>query len=242
MGEKNNIAIGGETGNGTETKSNSSTKSAGNNRGGKRGGGGGTAKSQSEIINEKGVGLPDVKGDEKIVISAPPIIDSPVSPPIEEPKKGRGRPKKDPNATAAKAKSKQTASVDPTQFILILQTVSNIIASREGLHMFALTKQEAESIATPLASILSRNESVGEFAGEYADHIALLIAAATIFIPKVLIYQAMNPKKEMKVKSDERTTSGSSQGVTRPNGNTGDVQNDVGSFNGTINSILSPIN
>lgn len=113
----------------------------------------------------------------------------------EETKKGRGRP-------AGTTKKKKTAAPakkgDPTQVSMLLLTVSGIMASRPGMEPFMLSMEEANQIAVPLSNIMAKNEAVAGIAGEYADHIALLIASVTIFIPKYLIWKSMQPKKEKK--------------------------------------------
>lgn len=98
---------------------------------------------------------------------------------------------------AANTKKKASASVgDATQLKVLVLTTSNIIAAREGMAMWAMSEQEVDQIITPLYSILSRNDGLGEVMGEYADHIALIVAAFTIFVPKFMMWKASRPKKE----------------------------------------------
>jgi hypothetical protein len=118
----------------------------------------------------------------------------------EKPKRGR------PSGTTKNKSSstkKSAPAIDGTQVKMLLLTVSGIIASRPNMEVFALSMDEVEQIAQPLTNIMSKNDGLRTVAGEYADHLALLIACATIMIPKLLIYQANNPKKK-EVKKNEQ--------------------------------------
>lgn len=98
---------------------------------------------------------------------------------------------------AANNKNKSSASIgDATQLKVLLLTTSQIIAAREGMQVWAMTEQEVDQIVTPLYSILSKNDGVGQVMGEYADHIALIVASFTIFVPKFMMWKASRPKKE----------------------------------------------
>jgi hypothetical protein len=87
---------------------------------------------------------------------------------------------------------------------MLLLTVSGIISSKPNMQPFALTMEEVEQIAEPLTSIMAKNDGLSEVAGEYADHIALLLACFTIFVPKYLVWKSMQPKKEEKKGSVQR--------------------------------------
>ncbi|WP_434785687.1 hypothetical protein [Bacillus velezensis] len=123
------------------------------------------------------------------------VVDVPSEDKKEEPKKkGRGRP---PGTTKKKAASKKkSAQMDSSQIKMLLLTTTAIFAARPGMEDFALTADEADQISEPLASILSKSEGIAGVAGEYADHIALLIACFTIFVPKFLMWKAKQPKKK----------------------------------------------
>ena len=221
------------TGAGGKSK-NSGTGSAANSRGTGTGTGTTGAAGTANKPAQKSVGLSNVTVD----------VPTPA-----EPKRGRGRP---PGSTKKKNEKKKTeaaATIDPTHFVVLLQTISNVLASREGMEMFALSKQEAEQIATPLAAILAKHNAVGEFAGEYADHIALLTACGAIFVPKFLLWQlarkeriAMIPKtKEGQEHDKAGTTTRSAAKPTGTSRDTNHVQNDVHTFNGSINDVIMPV-
>ncbi|MDA2738829.1 hypothetical protein PDQ75_27220 [Bacillus cereus group sp. Bc015] len=113
----------------------------------------------------------------------------------EQRKKATERKRK--SRANASAKKKATTSIgDATQLKVLLLTTSQIIGAREGMAMWAMTEAEVDQIVTPLYSILSKNDGVGQVMGEYADHIALIVASFTIFVPKFMMWKASRPKKE----------------------------------------------
>ncbi|KAA0817062.1 hypothetical protein EI975_21235 [Bacillus licheniformis] len=118
----------------------------------------------------------------------------------EEPKKKRGRPKGSGTKSTTKKKTaaKKSGEVDAGQLKMLLMTTTAIIASRPGMEDFMLSEQEADQICAPLSNIMARSEGVAGVAGEYADHIALVIACFTIFVPKFLMWKSKQPKKEVK--------------------------------------------
>ncbi|MBV2241165.1 hypothetical protein KQR57_22450 [Bacillus inaquosorum] len=95
-----------------------------------------------------------------------------------------------------RTKKKTAGNVDSSQLKMLLLTTSTIVASRPGMEDFALSPEEAEQICTPLANIMAKSEGVAGVASEYADHIALLIACFTIFIPKFIMWKSKQPKKK----------------------------------------------
>lgn len=242
MGAANNKSTDGQTGN-EQPKTNrsnpASTSNSGRGRGRGRGTGTGTAATgNTKSAGQENLGLPNVE------IKDPKVVAVEVPNEVKETKAKRGRPA---GSTAAKKKTPAAKQVDATHFIVLLQTLSNVIGTREGMHMFMLTKEEATQIATPLANIMAKNDAIGEFAGEYADHIALLIAAAAIFVPKFLLYQHMKkqqiqplhqPKGEPQ---HERSLTRNDASPTKQNRDSDDVQSYVQPLAGTINDVLSPI-
>lgn len=148
---------------------------------------------------------------------------------------------------AANNKNKASASVgDATQLKVLLLTTSQIIAAREGMTMWAMTEQEVDQIVTPLYSILSKNDGVGQVMGEYADHIALIVAAFTIFIPKFMMWKASRPKKEGTHYARKSTNPESGQGkqtgkVTSSSGSSGgQVTNNGTTFGGELSALIPP--
>lgn len=226
MGEKLNGGNEENHSTGSSTSTSTSASTTGTENGGRRRGRPSTSgKSDQKVPKVVSIDLP---GNEE--------------PPKEKPKTGRGRP--------AGTKKKPTAAkkADHTQISMLLLTVSGIMASRQGMEPFALTMEEANQIAIPLSSIMAKNEAVAGIAGEYADHIALLFACMTIFIPKYLVYRAMNPKTEKKGEkktnvqpirepNEKGQVTRSDKPVTGRAANSGNGQ----TFNGDLSSILPAI-
>ncbi|MGE7114932.1 hypothetical protein [Lysinibacillus sp. NPDC047702] len=171
-----------ETG-GAATGSGNSSASSAKNTGGRRGNRGTTAAVNATKGNE----LVDVDKKPKSVTIDVPGADKDKD--KEPPKKEtRGRPRGStakPRTTTAKTKAK----IDATQISVLLQTMTAIIAARPNMAPFAMTKDEADQLAKPLANIIGKSDAFAEAAGEYADHITLLVAAITIFVPKFLMYK-----------------------------------------------------
>lgn len=88
--------------------------------------------------------------------------------------------------------------IDGNQLNVILLTVSGIIASRPNMSHWQLSPQEVEQITTPLSKILAKNEKLGNL-GEHADAIALMIASATVIVPRVIV--TISKAKEEKQKN-----------------------------------------
>lgn len=220
-------------------KGNSSTSSTGNNRGRT---GGRTGGKRTETVNGSEVlGLADVNESKPKAVT----VDVPGADPSEEKPKTRGRPKGSTTKKAAPQKKSDVAAIDSKQVSLLLQTMSAVVATRPGMNVFMLTPDEANQIAQPLANIMSKNEGVGQALGEYADHITLLVAAFTIFIPKFLLFksqQEMNkPTQLPREVQNEPTTIRSDGANAEQNRNTRNVQNDSSTFNGSISQLIAPI-
>lgn len=187
------------------------------------------------------MGLPDVSKPKAISVEVPSGSE-------QDAKPKRGRPAGSKTTTKKPAAtSKKAASIDASQVSLFLQTMSAVIATRPNMGVFMLTPTEAEQIATPLASIISKNSAIAEAAGEYADHITLLIAAITIFIPKFLLYKQqaeLNKPTQLPredVPTNATATSTRTGTTTEQSRNSRNVQNDSSTFNGSINQLISPI-
>lgn len=99
------------------------------------------------------------------------------------------------NKGKKKQATKQTEILDNNQLTILLMTIGNIAGSREGMEHWRLTQAECEQIALPLSNILKDSLS-GESVEKYADHIALVVACMSIFIPRLVI--TVNKKKVRK--------------------------------------------
>ncbi|HDR7311496.1 TPA: hypothetical protein QCX08_004004 [Bacillus cytotoxicus] len=126
----------------------------------------------------------------------------------EQRKKAAERKRK----SRANAKKKASALGDAQQLKILLLTTSQIVAARPGMEMWAMSETEVDQLVTPLYNILSKNEGVGQVMSEYADHIALIVAVFTIFVPKFLMWKAARPKKEVTHYARKSTNSDGTQG------------------------------
>ncbi|WP_145681815.1 hypothetical protein [Bacillus licheniformis] len=162
--------------------------------GGKTGNTGNPTAGTSKTGGTGGRGAAGTKSKQKDIVPKLVMVDVPET--TEEPKKKRGRPKG--SGTKKKAAAKKSGEVDAGQLKMLLMTTTAIIASRPGMEDFMLSEQEADQICAPLSNIMARSEGVAGVAGEYADHIALVIACFTIFVPKFLMWKSKQPKKEVK--------------------------------------------
>ena len=179
-----NIAASGNT----KRAATKSTSNGGRGRGGS-GGTGETEEKESPIISLVETPELDDKELEKRRKRA------------EAQKQRRIKAKEKKDGVTAKPKSK----ADPTQIKILLSTVSMIAASKEGMEEWALSEVEIDQIAKPLANILSKYEGISNISTEYADHLALVIAAFTIFFPRILVtLQKRKNKKPKEVKVNAR--------------------------------------
>lgn len=235
-----------ETGGTTATGSGNSSTSAAKNRGGSRGRGGTAATVNNEQVSK----LVDVKNKPKAV-----TIDVPNKDTEEKPKpQPRGRPKGSTNKPTPRKTTPAKTKIDATQISVLLQTMTAIIAARPNMAAFAMTKDEADQLAKPLANIIGKSDAIAEAAGEYADHITLLVAAITIFVPKFLMYKmqrdaaiAQIPKIQ-EVANDTTTAnnkagqvSGSASKPTGQNRNTNSIQTNASTNIGSTLSLVGPV-
>lgn len=247
MGKRDTGSIETETGTGTNGGSSGNTTTT---RTSNRGRGRGTGTTTEEKPAQKSVGLSNVNEPKIVSVDIPKTEVKTVEKKTED-KPKRGRPSGSTSKKPPAAKQKGGV-VDHTHISLLLVTMTGVLATRPNMHPFAMTLEEANQIAMPLANILAKNEGIASAASEYADHIALLFAAATIFIPKILIYQSMKPTKETRdlphgtstenTNGQAITSSGSSETINRQPTNPAHVQGDSNTFNGSIGNFLAPVN
>lgn len=164
----------------------------------------------------------------------------------EKQRKAAAERKRKQRAAAANKKNSSPSIGDATQLKVLVLTTSNIIAAREGMAMWAMSEQEVDQIITPLYSILSKNDGVGQVMGEYADHIALIVAAFTIFVPKFMMWKASRPKKEVTHYARKSTNPEREQGKqtgevatgSRPSG--GQSTNNSTTFGEHLSALVPP--
>ena len=130
-------------------------------------------------------------------------------------------PQKQQRRKKAPAKKQNATGFNAEQISALILSVSTITASRPGLEVFALTEPEAMQIATPLANMIAKSETLSK-AGEYSDAISLVTACLVVMVPRLLIYSDQQKKKKLekngglKIVREETKTSGSNRGSDKP--------------------------
>lgn len=102
--------------------------------------------------------------------------------------------KKAPKKITRKKKSGETSK----QISGVIQSMSLLIASRPEKAHWAISEEEADSIAEPLANILESSEALAKIS-EHSDGLALAFAAAMVIIPRAMVeveLQKQKPKKK----------------------------------------------
>lgn len=87
------------------------------------------------------------------------------------------------------------------QVAILIKTCFDIAGSREGMEIWKLSQKEAELIAEPLSSILNKNPVIGAVTNKYGDVIALIVATATVLMPRMIMAYQTRPKKNKGVKN-----------------------------------------
>lgn len=109
-------------------------------------------------------------------------------------------PQPQPKKSSSSRKRKNVnAELSKEQITVLIKTTFDIVASRPGLELWKLEQKECELIAEPLAQLLNRNPFISGAASKYGDYIALIVAIATVIVPRAFIQWAAKEKKEKKV-------------------------------------------
>lgn len=179
-----------------------------------------------------------------VMVDVPGQEKSPEDTKKEEQRKAAAARKRKSRAAAANKKKAAPSLGDATQLKVLLLTSSQIIGAREGMAMWAMSEQEVDQIVTPLYSILAKNDGVGQVMGEYADHIALIVAAFTIFVPKFMMWKASRPKKEethyARPNSNPERKQGKQTGEVTTSGrpSSGQPTNNSTTFGGELSQLI----
>ncbi|WP_141539366.1 hypothetical protein [Bacillus sp. AFS075034] len=151
-----------------------------------------------------------------------------------------------------KRNTKKPSAADAAQLKVLLLTTSQIMSMRPGMEMWLLSEEEVDNIVIPLNNILAKNDGVGNVMSEYGDHIALVIAAFTIFVPKFLMWMKQrNEKRKQEVthyarpiRNDSTTgqSGGHESGKAQTDHGTNDGQASVSStgFGGQLATFIPP--
>lgn len=156
---------------GKSTRGNSAPAAPGTGNTPAAGSGNGTAAAGKAQEKAQPVGL--------AAVTPPPVPDAP--------KKKQRKPRQ--------KKQEQPTSFNASQLSALIVSLSSIVASRPGLDMFVISELEAQQIATPLANMIAKNESLNGLS-EHADAIALVTACFVIMAPRIMLY--FDAQKERK--------------------------------------------
>lgn len=148
-------------------------------------------------------------------------------------KKAKDRERKAKSREQKKKAVEQPKVIDSKQIALVIATMSAIISSRPEMSHWMLSPEETNQIATPLATMMAKNESFKALA-EHSDGIGLAVACATIFIPRMLVSAEIHKRKKevVKIGNIQRPkhqeakvgSSGSTNDVTTSNDSTNDFK------------------
>ena len=118
-------------------------------------------------------------------------------------------------------KKKRTAK-DETVFDVtpLLVTVFGVISAREGMEHWSLSQSEAKAIGDPLNKILADSEAFSEL-NNHSDSVALVVACATIFVPKIMVTVSKNKERKKEKTIEKRII----EGKTKRSDNNGNGEN-----------------
>jgi hypothetical protein len=203
MGKNDNKSIDTETtrNRGTEGPRSESTGKRGRGRPRKDGGptGGPDTTTETDIPKLVLVNVPEIDEpdqEEKSVVPSPA-------------KNEKKRPRKDVQMELKK-----------DQVAVLIKTTFDILASREGSELWKLSQKECDLIADPLATILNKSPMMNGAVSKYGDVIALVVAVATVILPRLMVQLATKKKKE-KVKPYVAVNENTREQADRNSGNKG---------------------
>ena len=114
-----------------------------------------------------------------------------------EDKKELPKKKKTPKKKTPSKKAKEKAEADQVKDIQsLLEGVFMVVSLKAGDH-WVLQSEESSQIATPLSKILDRYDLLSK-ASEVSDPVALIVATATIIVPRIMISQMSVVEKKKK--------------------------------------------
>lgn len=194
----------------------------------------GTGTDRTATAGTSGNGTPTGTGkaEEKGLSGLASVTPPPVP---ETPKKKQTR--------KPRQKKQEPTSFNSEQISALIVSMSSIVATRPGLSMFAITKIEADQIATPLANMIAKSESLKGLS-EHADAIALVTACFVVMVPRVMMYFDAQKEKQKNVsggvklvRTDTEKAKTTGNGRKHDGTNPPAVQNDVSSFYAELPAI-----
>ncbi|WP_336771460.1 hypothetical protein [Bacillus bombysepticus] len=170
-----------------------------------------------------------------------------------EEKRKKDRERKARSRANAKSSSRsrgkaKAPSMEILQLKPILMTVSQMVATREGFEVWALSETEINTLCEPIENMLAKTAAL-EKVGENSDAIALAIACFTIFIPKFLMWNATRKQKKKQVVTNyarpNQITGNSGRNETgttgtSPKSSGGQATVSSQNFSGDISSLIPP--
>jgi hypothetical protein len=98
-------------------------------------------------------------------------------------------------SSTPKKRKESNVELKKDQISVLIKTTFDIISSRPGFEIWKLSTQESELIADPLAQVMNKNPFISGAASKYGDMIALCVALATVFIPRLFVQMATQKEK-----------------------------------------------
>ncbi len=230
------------TGSGSAKSTGSTKTESGGRRGTGSGGTGGRGKTEEEKLPKLvAVDVPG-KEEEKEEIDTK----------LEE-KRKKDRERKARSRANAKSSSRsrgkaKAPSMEILQLKPILMTVSQMVATREGFEVWALSEMEINTLCEPIENMLAKTAAL-EKVGENSDAIALAIACFTIFVPKFLMWNATRKQKKAQVVTNYAkpiqstgNAGGNKTGTTRTSSGSsvGSPSTSSQTFSGELNQLIPP--
>lgn len=149
----------------------------------------------------------------------PDVVEIEIPPTTKEDKPKREYKKREKKTTAPKQKS----AIGTQEINSLVCGMFSLVAMKGGEH-WAVTPDEANTISVPLNNIFEKMD-ISEQVAKFSDGVMLLIAIASITIPRILISNSTSKKSkeekiksELEVKSVDKTTGNNNQ-VRKENNN-----------------------
>lgn len=112
----------------------------------------------------------------------------------EVPKQGKPKTTRKP-----RKKKEEPKLIDQTSLNAVIGSISAVVASRPDCEHWMMTETEINSITTPLSKMIDESELFKDV-GNYSNQIALVLACATVFTPRIIVsVQKVKEKKQREI-------------------------------------------
>ena len=114
-----------------------------------------------------------------------------------------------------KKKQTEPETISKESLNMMIAGISSVIATRPDCEHWLLSEKEIDSITTPLCKMLAESEAFKNI-GEYSNQIALIVACATVFLPRfmVTVTKQKEKKKRAITGNSTNTNVGGNEGTT----------------------------